>query len=168
MAVTAYCDIDDVRDRISKEGVELRVDDIPPSDYGGVIDRASRVIDRYLRRRYAPATLAASEDVSDLATSLATYFLCTRRGNPAPGSVAFDYEEAMVYLKEIRFGGADLADVAERRAAAPTMSNIRVRLRPEPHSVVVPAKSSRLGGVRTRRRQRQDQSQQDRDYNHQW
>jgi phage gp36-like protein len=168
MAVTQYTDLEAVRDRLSREGVDLRLDDLPPSADGDVIDRASIRIDAYLRRRYAPSQLDASDHALELATTLATYFLCTRRGNPAPGGVAADYEAALKELEMLRDGSIDLSDVPARRQAAPAMSNVRVKLRPEPHSRVVPARSSKLGGVAARRQQRQDNTQRDIDFNRQW
>lgn len=168
MSVTQYTDMDAVRDRLSREGVELRLDDYPPSSDGDVIDWASIKVDSYLRRRYTPAQLDASDHVLEIATALAVYRLCTRRGNPAPGSVAADYEDAIGELKEIRSGNLDVSDIAARRQTAPAMSNIRIRLRPEPHSVVVPARSSKLGGMAARRRQRKDLGQLDSEYQSRW
>jgi phage gp36-like protein len=142
----AYCTSDDLEDRLSEAGVTLRTDDSPPTSYGNAILRASSKINQFLLRQYTEANLAASDIVTDYASTIATYYLCTRRGNPAPDSVIAEYREAIEELKLIHAGGMDVSDIGRRKSSAPVMDNNRVRLRPDPHAVVMRSRSTTTGG----------------------
>lgn len=142
MAVTNYCTEDDLADRISQEGINLHTDDIPPDDLGAVIERASSKINQYCLRRYTAAKLALSDWVQETAADIAVYFLCSRRGNSPPGSVADAYEEAIKELEQIRRGAVQIADIPARKVTAPQMSNVNIRLRPTPHTRVQPGRST--------------------------
>jgi phage gp36-like protein len=147
MAVTPYCTLDDLSDRLSAEGVNLRLDDVPPTASGNVLRRTANKINQFLLRQYTAANLATSDIVNELAISIGVYYLCTRRGNPAPESVIAAYEEALDDLASIRRGQTDIGDIARRRQSAPVMDNVRIRLRPNPHAVVSTSRSTTTGGT---------------------
>ena len=142
MATTAYCTVDDLRNRLSAVGVSLRADDTPPTTLGDVISRASSKINQYCLPRYTAINLAASDWTNEVATTLAVFYLCTRRANPPPQSAAFDYKEAIEDLKLVRRGQLNVPDVAMRRAAAPVLSNVHIQLHPVPHTRVEKVRST--------------------------
>lgn len=136
MALTNYCTEDDIANRLSQEGVNLRVRDVPPNDLGDVLDETSVEIDLYLRNIYEPAQLALSDVVNHIAISIATCFLCEREGNPAPGSVAKKYDRALERLEKIASGVMRLPDATPRKGMAPVLSNVTVQNFPSPHTRV--------------------------------
>jgi len=83
--VTSFADHDS--DGIADTGV---VDDC--------INHASQEIELYCRRRYSTTGLAACSLVNRWTTVLATAYLCERRGNPVPESLA---KEATRILEEL-------------------------------------------------------------------
>lgn len=137
MAVTPYCSLTDLQDRLSDEGVNLRLDD-KPTVYSKVINRASTKIDQYCRPRYTTANLAVSDWVKEAATTISVFMLCGRRGNPPPAAIAADYEELIDWLKLIASGARNLPDVPMRKTEVPVLSNVRTRLDPFPRTVVEP------------------------------
>jgi len=161
MAVTILCTVGNIQDRLSAAGVTLRADDNPPSAYGDVMKRASVWVMKYLTKRYPPSKvdLSQSDHANLIASDIATFFLCIRRGNPAPAPVAALFKMAADELKEIRSGQADLFDVAAARPSAPVMSNVRVPLQPQPHARVTRARSTTTGGTPSDYAQHGDLSQ---------
>ena len=149
MAVSTllYCSSDDVEDRLSTTGVDLRTDDAPPTALGNVLKRAATKVNQYLLLHYTAPSLQASDWVNQTATSLATFYLCERRGNAPPASVAADYDEAMDDLKLIRKGVFAVPEIARRRQSAPVLSNISIRMRPQPHPRVSATRSVNTGGA---------------------
>lgn len=133
MAGALYCTVDDLKDRMGELGVELRIDDLPPSDdqVGASIKRASRKIDMYASLRYG-AGLANSAVITDMCADLAIAALCRRRGNPVPESVAEEEAFWLNELEQIRRGLVYLPDAAELRVNGPVLSKQRVVLRPYP------------------------------------
>ena len=133
---TAYCTIDDVANRISKDGIFARIDDVPPDAYGDCIDEASRMIDEYCYLQYG-SNLALSNVVKHWTANIATYLLCTRRGNPAPVGIVHDrYERAMKTLEAVLHNGRQIPDIAQLKSAVPVMSNVHIQPWPYPHTVV--------------------------------
>lgn len=130
-----YCTLTNIQDRLSVNGVNLRIDDVPPDTLGDVIAEASTIVDEHLATRYDPIYLQQSGWVLYRATDIATFLLCERRGNPAPMSVGQRYERAMAAMERVRTGNANVWDTVERKTCAPTMTNVRVVLRPFPRSV---------------------------------
>lgn len=133
VTITAYCDEDDIDNRLSEAGVALRVDDIPPDDLGESIDRAAIRIYEYLGLVYPDSQLSGSNVVKHWCADIATYFVCTRRGNPAPGSISKAYEEVIAKLERYQKGWPQLPDAAPRATMVPGMENINYRLTPAPH-----------------------------------
>ena len=160
----AYCQLGDLQDRLSALGVSLRTDDAPPDAYGNAILRAGVTIEQYCGPRYSLPSLLGNDWVTQTATTLAVKHLCGRRGNPVPQSLLDDYKEAMEELKQVRKGQLPIFGAAVRRQGCPVMSNVRVRLRPEPHSRREPARSTTTGGRPTDYTVHQDNVQQEGDY----
>lgn len=131
--ISPYCVEDDIENRISIAGVALRVDDIPPDDLGDAIDEASIEVYEHLGTIYDDTQLAASSVIKRWCADIATYHLCTRRGNPAPAVIQRKYDKAIERLEKYQHGTYQLPDAAPRSMAAPVMSNINQRLMPTPH-----------------------------------
>ncbi len=125
-AVTQYCDWPSVQKKLSAAGANLRVDDDPtaPED---VLDEAAVKVNEYCERFYSIAALANSNWVRFKARTIAAYLACTRRGNPAPQSIADEYAEALKMLEKALSGTFIIPDAPQRSAAIPVLSVQRVR-----------------------------------------
>ncbi len=132
---TPYCTLQNIQDRLSINGVTLRIDDVPPTTLGDVIAEASSIIDEHCAHRYTPANLAVSGWILYRATDIACYLLCERRGNPVPIGIAQRYERAVAKLEQVYNGRFNIWDIPERKSAIPTMSNQRIIFRPWPRVV---------------------------------
>ncbi len=138
-----YCDLNDVKNRLSTAGVTLRLDDVPPdSADGDVLDEASAIIDEYCLARYSPENLILSRWTKHLCADIATALLCERRGNDVPATLQARHDKAIEKLERIHSGEYNIADIPQRRAAVPVLSNVRVQLGPVPHVVVIPSRST--------------------------
>lgn len=144
---TAYCTTADIEDVLSRVGVELSVDDYPPTDLGNAIVKASNKIDFNLRRRYTEASLAQSTIVTDWAAIIACHYLRRRRGNPSPPGIAEMYAEAMAEIEEVKLGRAELPGVGVKKSYAPGMSVMVPRMRPFPHAAVEKSRGTTAGGT---------------------
>lgn len=142
-----YCAADDMRDILSRAGVNLAKDDFPPSNFGRAIEKAGNQIDKYLYRRYDPSQLALSDLVRDWAAVIACYFLRTRRGEPPPQGLQLLYEEAIADLKEIRAGQNDVPGISPRCTSAPGMSVKKSTLRPYPRATVETSMGTKAAGL---------------------
>ena len=148
MAITLYCSLNDVIDRLSQDGVNLRTDDEPPDAAGNILERAAATINEYCLPRYSDVNLAASAWVKHECANVAAAYLCERRGNPIPPGVARAFERLMPsdgrpgVLERIRRGQRNVPDAPERRTSAPVLSQGRIQLWPVPHTVVEPSRSS--------------------------
>lgn len=127
--------------RISADGVDLRIDDDLAS-LTNVMQEAWTEVLGYCLNRYSETQLAASEWTLLRWTDLAVMNLCERRNNPAPQSVCRKHEKAIADLERVEAGTKNIADCATRKAAAPTLSNQRVRLSPIPNLAVTPHNST--------------------------
>lgn len=156
MAVTTYCTQDDISDRLSETGVDLRIDDSPPSTLGRVLERAAVMVNRYCQTRYTVAQLAMSDHVRELAADIATYYLCIRRGNPAPPYLVDLFNDAKEALAQINQGVLQLPDIAQTRPAFPAMSNPMVAARPTLHARVQTRRSVGKQSGRTIRKDIRD------------
>lgn len=142
MSDTNYCTVKNLQDRLSADGVALRTDDEPPGYLGSVVDEASATIDEYCGLQYDPVQMATSRIVKHWCADIAVMRLCERRGNPPPSSVEKRYDKLMERLELVRLGQLPIYGLPVRRTAAPVMSNLRVRLDPEPRVVVERRKST--------------------------
>jgi phage gp36-like protein len=136
-----YCSLSDIQNRLSDEGVNLRVDD-KPSVVDAVLQRAASKIDQYCRGRYDPTVLATSPWIKEACTTIACFYLASRRANPVPASLTADYEELLNPdgrhgdLRDIRSGALNIPEIAQRKPEIPVISQPRIRLDPFPRTVI--------------------------------
>lgn len=142
--MATYCTLSQVQEVESVAGVNLRVDD-NPAVYPLILARASRWLDLYLLRHYAPETLAANEWAQNACSWKAAQLFCKRRNNPVPSSVREELEELKGELEAIAAGRLDLPGAVRRRTAVPVVSLPSVRVGPFGPRVVV---SRTRGSVR--------------------
>lgn len=143
MAVTytPYCSLTNLQDRLSDDGVNLRIDD-KPTVITAVINRASAKLEGYCRPRYDPTQLVNSAWALEAATSIALRYLCKRRGNPVPASIERDFQELISddgksgELQMVRRGSFQIPDIPMRKVDVPVMSNLHPRLDPFPRTTV--------------------------------
>jgi hypothetical protein len=64
--------------------------------------------------------------VNRWATALASKWLCSRRGQSPPGSVAQDAKDALDELKMVRMGQLSIEDIGTRSAGTPFITNVTV------------------------------------------
>jgi hypothetical protein len=130
--MATYCTMADLQNRLSVEGVALRIDDVPLEVLGDVLTDAGTQVEEHCLLRYSPGALAASEWVHQRATDIAVVLLCERRGNPAPASAVRKHDRAMERLEQCRLGQSN----------APVLSTPRIRLDPVPQTVIVKSRST--------------------------
>jgi phage gp36-like protein len=142
VATTLYCTAGSLDNRLSREGVDFRTDDMPPDALGDVLEEASREIDEYALLNYAEADLGASPVVAQWCTTIAAVHLCERRGNPVPGSLIRKYDKIIEKLEKVQTGALQIPEIPMRRTNVPQLSNHRIRLDPHPRSVVERSRST--------------------------
>ena len=76
--------------------------------------------------RYDDSQLVLSGTVCDWATIAAAKWLCTRRAQGCPKSIAADYDEAVEEMRMVQAGQLAIEDIGTRGADWPTLSNIIV------------------------------------------
>jgi phage gp36-like protein len=130
MAVaTPYCDLDDMQRLFSAHGVTAFSDhDGDGQDDSGVtddcIDEATEEINLFCKL-YSTAGLAASTLINRWATTLACFFLCQRRGNPVPESLAAAAQTVRERLAFVLTGALTL-NVVKSVNTSPSFSNMEV------------------------------------------
>lgn len=135
MATTYFCTKADIIRYLSQDGV------IGFSDHeetgaadDDVIDdcrtQASEEIAGVLEHLYTVANLATSALVTRWATVIASYYLCERRGNPVPDSLAAEYERLTAFpdglLYRTRSGKFALPGIRKSTSSVPVFSNLTV------------------------------------------
>jgi hypothetical protein len=80
----------------------------------------------YCCSRYNDSDLATAWSPNRWATYLGAKWLCSRRGNSPPKSVAADAEEALAEMKQVRVGMLSIEDIGTRTSGWPFISNVRV------------------------------------------
>lgn len=135
MAVTTFTTEAAVQRLLSSQAVTdfADHDEDGAADTGVVtdcIEQASEELSMYAGRFYADANLATSSLVTRWATTIAAFFLCQRRGNPVPDSLAAEFarltEEPDGLLLRIANGKLQLPGVAMRDGVTPQFSNLEV------------------------------------------
>lgn len=126
---TPYCDLDDMRRLLSSQGVTAFSDhNSDGMDDAGVtddcIDEATEEINLFCNL-YSTAGLAASTLINRWATTLACFFLCERRGNPVPESLANAAARVRELLALVLTGALTL-NVAKSVNTSPSFSNMTV------------------------------------------
>ena len=132
-----YCTQTDVEAYMSTLGVRDRLDDDEDGNISAAeqvrltdcIINATETVNFYTIHRYKPQYLAQSNWVCRRATELATYDLCTCRGNPAPTSVAERAKQAQDWLEQIHNIQYKVPLIPERRVLAPSWSSLRANPR---------------------------------------
>ncbi len=80
----------------------------------------------YCNGRYDDSQLVLSGTVCDWAVTCACKFLCTRRAQGCPKSIAEDFKEVMEELRQVQAGQLAIEDCGTRGVDWPSMSNIIV------------------------------------------
>lgn len=81
----------------------------------------------YCNQRYDDSQLALSGTVCDWAALIAARFLCTRRAQGCPKSIAEQYDEAIEELKAVQASQLSIEDIGTRGVDWPSMSNVIVQ-----------------------------------------
>lgn len=144
MATTALTTLAQIRNRLSADGVTYRIDDAPDdSSDGDCIDEASQEIYEYCLERYEESDLASSQIVARWAANLGAFFFCKRRANTPPQSIQARYDAIIKKLERVQRDNLNIADIPQKKANVPVLSNVRVKLGPRiPHTVVVGTRST--------------------------
>ena len=80
----------------------------------------------YCNQRYDDSQLALSGTVLDWATICAAKFICTRRAQGCPQSIAEDFKEALEEMKAVQAGQLAIEDIGTRGVDWPTVTNVIV------------------------------------------
>ena len=80
----------------------------------------------YCNSRYDDSQLVLAGTVCDWAALAAAKFLCTRRAQGCPKSIAADYDEAMEEMKLVQQGSLAIEDIGTRGVDWPTFTNVTV------------------------------------------
>jgi len=88
--------------------------------------RGTSKVKLYCNSRYDDSQLVLSGTVNHWATLCACKWLCTRRAQGCPKSLALDYEEAVEEMKAVQAGQLSIEDIGTRGADWPTVTNIVV------------------------------------------
>lgn len=130
MAVaTPYCTIADMERLFSAHGVTAFADHDGDNnaDSGVVsdcIDEATEEVNLYCQQ-YSVAGLAASTLINRWCTTLAVFFLCLRRGNPVPESLADSVATLRERLQAVLDGALKL-QVVMNANTMPSISNLTI------------------------------------------
>lgn len=129
-----FCSATDLDTYLSATGVLSRADDnkdgtSEPLAIAMAINVGTLEVAKYIQRRYLATQLANSMLVNYFATVFACAFLCRRRGNPLPESLAEELDVIIGQLEDIRDGRLDIPDVMERTARSPVVVNQRADAR---------------------------------------
>jgi phage gp36-like protein len=126
---TPYCDLADMQRLFSSQGVTAFSDhDADGQDDAGVtddcIDEATEEINLFCKL-YSTSGLASSTLINRWCTTLACFFLCERRGNPVPDSLATAAQLVRDRLSLVLSGALPL-NVAKSVNTSPSFSNMTV------------------------------------------
>jgi hypothetical protein len=80
----------------------------------------------YCNQRYDDSQLRLSGTVLDWATICAAKFLCTRRAQGCPKSIASDYDEAIEEMRMVQSGQLSIESIGTRGIDWPTITNVTV------------------------------------------
>lgn len=138
-----FCTWDDVEDRLSADGAQLRADDGDQDRARAyVLRRATQYVLGYAGLNYSTAALEASAWVREIAADCAWYYACTRRNNPASQAAQAAFERATEQLKDVAALRLRIPDAAMNKGFAPVLSNQRVQQYPTSRVKTVTQKST--------------------------
>lgn len=80
----------------------------------------------YCNQRYDDSQLMLSGTVCDWATVCASKFLCTRRAQGCPKSIAEEYDEAIEEMRMVQSGQLAIESIGTRGIDWPTVTNVIV------------------------------------------
>ena len=144
--MTTFCVEADINRLLSSAGVTDYADhdEDGTADTGVVddcIEQASEEISAVANRFYADAQLATSSLVTRWCATMAAYYLCMRRGNPIPESMASEYERVADLdtglLGRVGRGAYQLPGLAMQSGVVPSFSNLTVDRRYRRHRIRV-------------------------------
>jgi hypothetical protein len=138
----AYCTFDRVQNILSAVGASLRLDDMPPGQYGDADNQAFDEIDEACWQYYSQAQLQSSDWVATHAATLWAWYLCTRRGNPVPDGLQLRVDMTRDKLAKIRTHQLRIPRLAQLKSYAPVMSNMTTHMRPFPRATVEKTRST--------------------------
>ena len=141
-ATYLYCDIARVQNILGATGTTLRLDDVPPDQYGDAVNQACDDIDEACWERYSPDQLLSSDWVATIAATLAAWYLSTRRGNSPPGGIALREKRAREKLQKVKDRSISIPRLAQLKSYAPVMSNMSTVMRPFPRATVEKTRST--------------------------
>ena len=136
-----YCSEQDVQNLLSSVGELARLDDdgsgTVTAGSAGWVQAANYATARvlaYCQRRYDDIDLATAYLPNYWATVVAAHWLCVRRGNPAPESIASlmfgdgspDNRGVMGDLHDVKDDKLDVPQIGTRNADKPKWSNVRI------------------------------------------
>lgn len=81
----------------------------------------------YCNQRYDDSQLVLSGTVCDWATIGAAKFLCTRRAQGCPKSIAAEYDESIEEMRMVQSGQLSIEDIGTRGIDWPTVTNVIVQ-----------------------------------------
>ncbi len=82
----------------------------------------------YCNQRYDDSALRLAGSVCDWAALYAAKFLCTRRAQGCPKSIAAEWEEVLEELQMVQSGCLSIEDIGTRGVDWPTVTNITVNV----------------------------------------
>lgn len=135
MTITPFCAQADIERLLSPYGVEAFSDHNRAGTYDAdVVDdciaQASEELAMHLTQRYTVEGLATSPLVARWATVVAAYFLCGRRGNPIPDSIAAEFARIMDLdgglAAQVSSGRLQIPGLPLRCDMRPSWSNLQV------------------------------------------
>jgi len=127
----AYCTQADVDRYLSEQGATGWADHdqngtAEDGVYDDVINQGTEEFNLYCAQRYEPAQLATSTLVNRWTTVFACYFLSQRRANPAPDSLAREFDRIKLLLEKIEAGTLNIPGLPLRGDTRPTFDNLRI------------------------------------------
>jgi phage gp36-like protein len=130
IAVT-YCTETDLQNRFSPATVigwadQTETNTEYPNTIDDAINQARQEIEGLAAQQYSQAGLQSCPLINRWCVTLAAYYASTTRGNPAPNSIALEYERIMARLQAIADNEYQLPGIPKRSDSRPTMSNLRV------------------------------------------
>lgn len=131
-----FCTDADVEGLLSALGLQARADDdgaAPGTDTAAMAvakaqgrNYATARVKFFCQPRYKTEDLATSWLVNDWATTLCAVWMCGRRGETVPETLAKLAEQAMEDMKEVRAGTAHVPDIGTANPDWPAWSNVTV------------------------------------------
>jgi hypothetical protein len=127
-----YCTKTDMDLLLSREGIDLRKDDdedafdnsLEADIVPRAINYATSRVNLYCLGFYDAIQLETSWLVNEWTTIVAVRWMCGRRGNPVPTSLAEMFKEALADLELVRSGVFQIPDIGKRFPDSPAWANV--------------------------------------------